>query len=722
MLKIRKFACEHLTQGCVTDERTPRFSFSVDSDRQGTAIQKAVISVNGWSTETTRQADIAYAGQPLKPFTAYEAKLSVIDGEGNEARASMSFETGRFDLPWSAKWITDGGYRFTEKGVSPKPLTFRKKLKLRENVASARIYATALGVYELDIDGQKVGSQYFAPGFTSYKHNLQYQAYDVTDMLKNHGGMLTAVISGGWAVGSFLFTRRNRYAADRQALLLEVRVAYADGTIDVIGTDATWQVTQDGPVRMADLYDGETYDATADLSNAEWRSATIENLRIAPRIAAQYGAPVIAHGELSPVAMHKSGKETIYDFGQNIAGVVRLSLRGKAGQIVTVRHAEILKEDGSLNTAFLRTAKATVTYTCRDGQQVYSPRFTYMGFRYVAVSGIRDASVRVSAVPLYSDIEEVGGFECSDPLLNRLQQNILWSARSNFVDIPTDCPQRDERMGWTGDIAVFAPTACFNFDMSRFLNKWLADVRAEQGRGGGIPCTVPAHFLSVPYVMPRMAVDWWGDACVLVPWAEYQATGEERFLRDNYATMKKYVDACRFWAGLGLGQHRYIWRTPSIFHFGDWVAPDVKPRQWQARAKWTATASLQHTSALLSRIAGVIGEIEDCEAYAQLSRSVASAYRGVFTDGRGRLRREFQTAYALPLCFGIFPAGEERQAAAANLAALVEKNEWRIGTGFPGTPFILFALADNGQKNAAFRMLMNTKRPSWLYEVKAGAT
>ena len=277
-------------------------------------------------------------------------------------------------------------------------------------------------------------------------------------------------------------------------------------------------------------------------------------------------------------------------------------------------------------------------------------------------------------------------------------------------------------MGWTGDIAVFGQTACFNFDMARFLDKWLADMRSEQNRGGGIPNTVPVHLYGFPATMPRMAIDWWGDACVMVPWALYQATGEKRYLEENYEMMKKYVKACRFWAGFGVGEYRYIWHTPATFHFGDWVAPDVpKMQQWQARSKWTATASLYHTSSMTGKIARILGHADEAAKYEKLAENVSKAYIHVFTDGQGRLKNEFQTGYVLPLQFHMFPDGVQEKAA-ENLTALVKKKDWCIGTGFPGTPYILFALADNGQKDAAYQMLMNTRCPSWLYEVKVGAT
>ena len=575
---------------------------------------------------------------------------------------------------------------------------------------------------ELSLNGEKVGDRFFAPGFTSYPNNLQYQTYDITDRLADDNELVFTV-AGGWAVGAFVFTRVNRYAADRQALLCEIRLTYADGTVEAIGTGTDWQVSEDGPVRAADLYDGETFDATADLDEIAWRNATKEALRVHPQIYAEIGAPVRAHEHFKPIACNKVNGALIYDFGQNLAGVVSLKLNGKAGQVVTVRHAEILNPDGTLNTTFLRTAKATATYICRDGEQSYMPRLSYMGFRYASVEGIDEANLEIEAVALYSDMDAIGTFSCSNELLNKLQSNIVWGAKSNLVDIPTDCPQRDERMGWTGDIAVFGPVACFNFDMRRFLDKWLKDMRAEQRKGGGLPNTVPVNGYGFPATMPEMAIDWWGDACVLVPWALYRATGDRRVLEENYPMMKQYVKACKFWANLfGFGKQRYLWHTPAVFHFGDWVAPDApKMAEWQRRSKWTATASLKNTSATVAAIAEILGKPDEAEQYRTLAARVADAYESLLTDGNGKLKEEFQTAYVLPLHFGMFRA-ENRQKAADNLAALVRKNNYRIGTGFPGTPYILFALADHGHADDAYRMLQCTDCPSWLYEVRQGAT
>jgi len=346
-----------------------------------------------------------------------------------------------------------------------------------------------------------------------------------------------------------------------------------------------------------------------------------------------------------------------------------------------------------------------------------------MGFRYISLQGIEPSDVEVTGLALYSDIEENGSFECSNELLNRLQQNIVWGAKSNFIDIPTDCPQRDERMGWTGDIAVFAPTAVYNFKLKKFLTKWLKDMRAEQLSTGGIPNTIPSNGYGFPATMPVMAVDFWGDASVLVPWALYQATGDKDVLADNYQMMKKYVKACKAWAGLlSFGKHRYIWHTLSSFHFGDWVAADVpKMSQWQKRSKWTATASLYNTSNIVSKVAKILDKEDDAKTFAIIASQTAKAYQEVFFDSNGRLKEEFQTGYVLPIYFDMLSADAKKKATEA-LVSLVKKNNYCIGTGFPGTPYILFALADNGYEDVAYKMLLNEKCPSWLYEVKMGAT
>ena len=428
--------------------------------------------------------------------------------------------------------------------------------------------------------------------------------------------------------------------------------------------------------------------------------------------------------EMRPISMKSVNGKTLYDFGQNLTGIISLHIKeAKQGDTIIVKHAEVLQKDGDLDLSLLRSAKATLTYVCKEGEQDYTPEFTYMGFRYITIEGIDPAKVEVKALHLTSEMDEVSSFHCSDKMLNQLQSNIVWSGRNNFEDIPTDCPQRDERMGWTGDISIFAPTALFNFDCDRFLKKWLVDVKSEQRKGGSIPVTVPIHGYGLPYTMPPLAVDFWGDCILTVPYAIYQNTGEKEVLETYYDSMKRYVEAEHFWAKIwGVGKYRYIWHTPSMLHFGDWVSPEVdKMSEWQKRSKYTATASLKRCASLLSEVASILGKKEDEKKYAELASKVKDAYISVFTKNGKLKKKEFQTGYVLPLAFDMFE-GTDKENALKNLVKLIEDNHYCIGTGFPGTPYILFVLADNGYEDVAFKMLMNTEAPSWLYNVKVGGT
>lgn len=713
-MRISSLTLDGLAAGLVTDE-APRIAFALDSELPGEAFAHARITVGDWNVETNDQLGTVYGGA-LEPRTEYPVHVIATGTSGAIAEARSSFRTGRLSTPWVGRWITDAAST-TPKKESPAPMTFRTELAVRPGLRRAWIEATALGVYELELDGVKVGDRYFAPGFTSYHHQLQYQSYDVTRMLGERA-TLTATVAGGWAVGSFTHQRKNRIYADRQALLLELHLAYDDGTVEVVATSPDWQVSSDGPFRMAEWYDGETFDATVTPESQHWKSVDLAPAPTgSPAIIADYGQPVRVQEVLHPVAqtLAPSG-ELVYDFGQNFAGVVRARIRGSRGQTVVFRHAEVTV-DGELFVTSLRTAKATARYTCVDGEQSYSPRLTYMGFRYVGVSGVDAADLELEALVLHSDLDEVGQFSSSDERLNRLQSAIRWGGRSNFVDIPTDCPQRDEREGWTGDYAVFAPTASYNFDMGRFLRKWLRDVKAEQGRGGGIPMVVPRA--GNPF--PVMATAAWGDVCILAPWAEYRARGDLALLREQYPTMKRFLKAARWWAGLFSVRpdRRLVWRFP--FHFGDWTAPDTDVKGWLRRGRWVATAYFAQSCGIVAQIAELLGEHEDARRYRELRERVVRAYRNVFTDGAGTLREEFQTAYVLPLAFGM-TEGAETEQMADNLVRLIRNNDGHLATGFTGTPFLLFALSESGRVDEAYELLLQESCPSWLYMVESGGT
>lgn len=713
-MKISSLRIDNLEHGAVTDER-PTIAFTLTSDEPGEALAHATVSSGDWSIETTDQVGIVYGG-PLEPFTTYAVVVRATGISGATATATASFTTGRLATPWTGEWITDRSYRLGKTG-SPTPMQFRTAFAPRSSIRRAWLEATALGIYELDLNGTKVGDAYFAPGLTSYRHHIQYQTHDITDQIGQHDNTLVATVAGGWAVGSFNYKRKNKISADRQAFLCEIHVEYADGTVETIATGPSWAVSTDGPFTAAEWYDGETYDATVDESARTWKPADTTRPRGNPRLLADYGAPVRAQQVMHPVAVTTAPSgETVYDFGQNFAGVIHARISGRRGDIATFRHAEVLV-DGELFTTSLRTAKATATYICADGVQEYSPRLTYMGFRYVGLSGIDPDDVELTALVLHSDIPSTGTFTSSNELLNKLNENIRWGGRSNFVDIPTDCPQRDERQGWTGDLTVFASTASYNFDMSRFLDKWLRDVTAEQGRGGGIPMVVPRAGDS----WPVMATSCWGDSCILVPWAEYLARGDLGLLRRQYATMKRFLSAAQWWAGLFSIRptRRLIWKYP--FQFGDWAAPTGGARDWIALGRWIATPYLANSAGVVAAIADLLGETKDAEAYRDLRQRVIAAYRKELTDGNGTITKEFQTAYVLPLHFGM-TTGAETEAMASHLVRLIGEAGGHLATGFPGTPYILFALSDNGRVDEAYDLLLQTSSPSWLYEVVAGGT
>lgn len=714
MLKIKEIRIEGMKENCITDCR-PIISFSLESSKNNEALKKAVITVGNWRIETKEQINNKFMGEMI-PFTDYTVHICAEGMSGEKAEATTVFSTGRLNTPWKANWITDEEYQYSKK-ESPIPMNFKYHFIIKEmEIKRAWINITALGIYELFLNHKKVGNDYFAPGFTSYEHQMQYQTYDAKELLEKEN-TLVAVVAGGWAAGAFGNNKKSQISADKQALLCELHIEYENGTKEIIKTDGEWEVSLEGNYREAEWYNGEVYDATINMDKIRWKKASITRQRQESKILAQYGCSVRKKEERLPVSMMESANgEIIYDFGQNFAGVVAANIQGEKNQKIIFRHAEVLVEN-ELFTKSLRTAKATAVYICKEGEQFYSPRLTYMGFRYVGVSGVKAENIQLSAYVLYSDMEETGSFECSNDLINQLQSNIKWGGKSNFIDIPTDCPQRDERLGWTGDIAVFAKTACYNFDMSRFLNKWLKDMRSEQGKGGGFPMVIPKAGDS----WPTMASSCWGDSCILVPWAEYLARGNIQLLREQYPAMKKYLKAVKWWSSFAsvTPDKRHIWSMP--YHWGDWCAPEGNAKDWVSKGKWIGTAYFANSCSIVSKVAEILGEDDDAKYYKKVKKKIMKAYRNVFTDGNGRLKKEFQTGYVLPLYFHMAD-GIEKEEMAENLVKLIEKSNNHLATGFTGTPYLLFALSDNGKSKEAYDLLLQTSCPSWLYAVKSGAT
>lgn len=609
------------------------------------------------------------------------------------------------------KWIGTGCVNNGQNSLPPE--IFRKTIYLNAKPVDARLCASAMGIYAAEINGKTVDGCYFAPGYTHYESYVQEQTYCVTDLLQAGENDLRFTVANGWWLGT-LGDRNNRYGNHR-GLIAKLRLIFADGTEEIIGTDDSWEFTTDGVTRYSDFYCGETIDLTR--LDTQWRWFPVclltENF---PERKPHIGAFVRRDGFLTA-----KRQGNIYDFGQNHAGVIHLAVKAKKGTVITVRHAEILDRQGHLFTANLRTAKQTLTLVCRDGENVFDPRFTFMGFRYAEIKASGPIEIlELWSWVLTSDCKQIGDFACSDPLLNRLYQNICWGQRSNFIDIPTDCPQRDERFGWTGDIAAFAETAALNRDISAFMRKWLYDLRLYQYPNGAIPVTVPQNpTYDADHCGKPIAL--WGDAAVMVPWAVYRAYGDKEMLSRQYESMKAYAELEIAAAALsGEGKEKYLWNT-SDFQYGDWCAPGLDWSGWIARGNDLATVFLYNSVNILRQAARELGKAEDEARYMEMMAKIQDAYETLCIREDGTVAGDFQSAYVCGLYFGLIPNGK-RAKVAARLVQLVRENRYRIATGFPGTPYIAFALADNGYVEDAYKLLQNEECPGWLFTVKAGGT
>ncbi|MGW1783657.1 family 78 glycoside hydrolase catalytic domain [Streptomyces sp. NPDC002143] len=635
---------------------------------------------------------------------------------------------------WTAQVISPAheGTPPPERTARPAAL-LRSRFTLRGDVASATLRATALGVYEMQINGTVVGDHVLAPGWTSYHHRHRYQTFDVTGMLRAGTNAWGAHLADGWYHGVLGFNGGTRdIYGPRTGLLAELWVRYADGTEATFVSGPAWR-SAPGPITASGLYEGEDHDARREppgwsepgFDDANWQPVDVLDFDTGPLFPAD-SPPVRRIETLTPVTTKLSPSgQTILDFGQNLVGRLRIRVRGESGHTVTLRHAEVL-EDGELCVRPLREATATDSYTLRgdaDGE-VWEPRFTFHGFRYAAVENWPGelSADDVSAVVLHSDMDRTGWFECSDASLNRLHENIVWGMRGNFLDVPTDCPQRDERLGWTGDLQVFAPTGAFLYDINAFLRSWLRDLAADQRTDPhGIPPVIsPDIPVRAPVELPpsNPAMAGWCDAAVVVPWVLYERYGDEAVLREQYPSMRAWIDAVDGIVGAGR-----IWGEG--FQFGDWLdptAPADDPGRAMTSRSLVATAYFAHSSRLLARTAEVLGEKADAERYSLIADSVRDAFRARFHEGAGRLSEETQTAYALALCFRLLVDEDERLAAGQRLADLVAARGHRIGTGFLGTPLVCDALADTGQVGTAYRLLFERSCPSWMYQLDMGAT
>jgi alpha-L-rhamnosidase len=711
------------------DEPHPRMSWRLASDRSATWQRTYRVQVASdldfggpsilWDTGVVRSdaTRIAYDGPLLAPRARAFWRVSVTDDQGFQSEWSATgwWEVGLPSVEdWVGRWIShrepDLISEPAEMGQYRPGPYLRRQFHLPDRVVQARAYVTALGIYTLRINGRRVGDRLLAPGWTDYRQRLEYQVYDVTELLDLGDNVVGAALADGWWAGNIAWFGRAQYG-DTPALLAQLECHLADGSKAVITTDAAWS-GRPGASRVADLIAGERIDGriepTAwDRPFAEASGWSAVQLRAAPGVplvaARDEGVKVVRTFAPTSLVTRAPGR-TIVDFGQNISGTVALVAQAPAGTVATVRFAEALDDDGGLYTANLRSADVRDEYTFRgDGDESFAPESTWHGFRYAEISGLVRplAADQVEARAISSATKVVGEFACSDPDVTRVHENAVWSLLDNFISIPLDCPQRDERLGWAGDIGIFAPTALFVADVAPFLEKWLIDLADAQEPSGAYRDFAP--------VMSRAGAGnaAWADAGILVPWSIYQHTGDATVLDRQYDSMRRfllYLEA----------DHTDGVRRAG--RYGDWVSLGARTPK-----DVIGTAYLARTADTFSRIARVVDRDADADRFGRLAALATNAFQSSFVLADGSIHADTQTAYALALRFDLLP-DELRAGAADRLAALIRANGTHLATGFVGTPLLLPALSEHGHHDLACELMRQPGFPGWVFEVHQGAT
>ena len=629
---------------------------------------------------------------------------------------------------WSAQMITP----YADLGSAP---LFRKEVTLDEGhgaVDSATLHLSSLGVYEAAINGEPVTDEVLSPGWTSYEWRIRYRSYDVADRLRDQN-VLTVVVGNGWYRGRLAFAGMRELYGAQLGLIAQLEITFGDGHTQLVGTDESW--TASGTDILADdLYDGQTIDArrrrkewyTISTGEDFWdpwaihaRAIEFDTAKLVPYV----GPPVKRHEVVEPVAILTSPSgHTIVDFGQNLVGWLRFTVTGPRGDEIRIRHAEVLEHD-ELGVRPLRDAQATDRFILSGEQDTFEPTFTFHGFRYAEITGWPGelTTADVEAVVVHSDLRRTGTFECSDDDLNQLHRNVVWGTKGNFLDVPTDCPQRNERLGWTGDIAAFAPSAAYLFDVEGFLSDWLLDLAAEQrNHDGMVPFVIPdvLKLLPSPSAFPDPdSTAVWSDAAVWVPWTLYQAYGDTAVLEQQYDSMVAHVRRVE-----SLTSDTGLWDTG--FQFGDWLDPDASPHEpWNAKADngVVATASFYRSTRITADTAELLGRSDDAAALAELADRTKAVFNEHYVFGDGTITSDCTTVYTLAIVFGLLDEQTE-ELAGKRLAELVAQSGYHISTGFAGTPFITDALTKTGHLDSAYQLLMQRECPSWLYPVTMGAT
>ena len=688
------------------------FSWKVDEAR-GKAQKAARVRVAAdekmqeilFDSGMDEQADsLAYPVElALEPRTRYFWQVTVLSDAGEEADSEVQwFETSKMSEEWTGKWLTCDS---TEK----RHPIFSKEIAPAKEVAKARLYVTGLGLYEAYIDGKKVGDEYLTPYSNNYNRWVQYQTYDITDQIAG-GGKLSILLGNGWYKGRFGFSafEDKGYYGNEWKVIADVVLTYTDGTEEVIGTDESWTVTR-SRIMFSNLYDGEQIDATAPELPAE--EPTVCD---APkgRLEARRSLPVVAHEHIKPVELiHTPAGEQVFDMGQNFAGIFTFRVKEPAGTKIHIQTGEVLQK-GNFYNENLRSAKSEYIYISDGNETVIRPHFTYYGYRYVKVEGVSDLKIEdFTGLALYSDIEMGGDVETGHDLVNQLVSNVRWGMKGNFIDVPTDCPQRDERMGWTGDTQVFSPTATFLADTYAFYSKYLHDMYTEQMDLDGM----------VPDVVPSAGVHStacvWGDSSCIIPWNMYQFYGDKKILEDQYDSMRNWVDYISRVDGDNHG-----WR--SVFHYGDWLAldnPSGKTDEVMGGTDEGYIANVYYAASagIVAKAARVLGYEADAKTYQALCDEQFEEVKKEYFSQTGRCCIKTQTALILALKYHL---SENEELTKKTLRLLFQISGDKLKTGFTGMPLMCPVLSENGMNDLAYTLLLNEDYPGWLHEVKLGAT
>lgn len=740
MTEIGSVTFEHHREPLGIGESTPRLSWSFTGDAKDWNQSSYEIEISRqaidsgkpqtFNVKSSESSLVPWPSEPLNARESAEVRVRVTGGPRNKLTPwseAAVVEAGLLNArDWSATLI--GAERLKAPSGALRPVLFRKLFEIRKRVMSARLYITSQGVYQAYINGVRVGDDVMAPGWTSYKHHLNYQTFDVMTWLVKGGNAIGVEVGEGWFATRLGFNggRRCIYG-DQLALLAQLELTLEDGSILTISSDKSWKQSV-GPRIASEIYDGETYDASQELEG--WSSPTFKDSNWTgvrelafptANLQSPSGPPVRVTQIVRPAKILTSPKgNTIVDFGQNLVGVLQVSVTGPKGHTVSFTHTEVLEKDGEVATRPLRNC-SPIDHLILSGEPItWSPAFTFHGFRYVQVdfwpSSASPLETSIEALVLHTDLEQTGSFHCSDAIVNKLHQNIQWGMRGNFLSIPTDCPQRDERLGWTGDIQVFSPTASFLYNTSGMLSGWLKDVAAEQllDYNGITPLVVP-NILNPDSGMPQAA---WGDVAVLLPHDLYTASGDKGILEQQYLSMKAWLEQ-----GIPR-QANGLW-DPKIQQLGDWLDPDAPPSE-PGRAKTdphlVANAYLAHISATMARVSTILDLKEDAERYEAEAAKIKKLFQVEYMTSSGRLAPDTMTSLSLALTYKLFATPIQEQAAAVRLAELVKKSRFRISTGFVGTPLICPALSSSGNTQLAYRMLLEKKCPSWMYPITMGAT